>query len=556
MNERGSTEFFSQKQQEDGYRKIKYSTCAEVIIIIEINMTPPIQETEGQPAAMSVESSTSSVTAEANVGLPVSTSDEEEDSSSGDEALTAAGDDLCRSLQKEALTPKRKTAHGGDLNIEANSTTELSLEERVQDLETKLATLSRILQQQQRLSVRSLLTRSPSNSQRSLSPHPRLQVPDLSSGNDQNHGSDYCHPPDSPPHSQQQQRQQHTNSKGMVPYLESPAPFDDCSPRERKKHQRQRLSFHLLYDGNEDNLNRGDDEDHLQKSETTNNSSNPHMMPNSNHFQDSNSNANSENGASEPEQDNHLQSENNDKREEEEESHPLKSDASPQWKSEKKSHINSTIVDTAVSVIANEAKGQFKSKKEEDSSEKLERSGTSLDKDQLKKNKSSYVAATTNSNQQQQQQQQQQAGQDSASSITNAGSSHSANAIATTTSTTATTGLLQPLLLSKDKRSKWLDHLNSFQESNHDVDVQMQEFIKVPGSVEKTLSFGLLICIDSFLYVCTILPIRFAWSCVLLSLHYFFKWTKKPAGNYQFHRRYVCEIVFRVFSCASDWTTE
>jgi hypothetical protein len=322
----------------------------------------------------------------------------------------------------------------------------------------------------------------------------------------------------------------------MVPYLESPAPFDDCSPRERKKHQRKRLSFHLLYDGNEDNLNRGDDEDHLQKSEITNNSSNPQMMQNSNQCQDSNSAANGANGTSEPEQDHHVESENSDEKEKEE-SYPLKTDASPQRKSEKKIHVNSTIVDTAASVVANETnKGQLKFKRDEDSSEKLERSDTSLDKDQPKKNKSSHAAATTNSNQQQQQQQ--QAGQDSASSM-NAGSSHSASAT-TSTSTAATAGLLQPLLLSKDKRSKWLDHLNSFQESNHDVDVQMQEFIKVPGSVEKTLSFGLLICIDSFLYVCTILPIRFAWSCVLLSLHYFSKWTKKPAGNYQFHRRYVC----------------
>lgn len=67
-------------------------------------------------------------------------------------------------------------------------------------------------------------------------------------------------------------------------------------------------------------------------------------------------------------------------------------------------------------------------------------------------------------------------------------------------------------------RNKWLDHLNSYQESNRDIDAQMQEFTKVPGCVESLLGFGLLICIDSFLYVCTILPLRFVWSCLLLLL--------------------------------------
>ena len=48
----------------------------------------------------------------------------------------------------------------------------------------------------------------------------------------------------------------------MVPYLESPAPIENMpSPRPRKMHQRKRLSFHLLYNGNEENLHRADDDD-------------------------------------------------------------------------------------------------------------------------------------------------------------------------------------------------------------------------------------------------------------------------------------------------------
>ena len=69
-------------------------------------------------------------------------------------------------------------------------------------------------------------------------------------------------------------------------------------------------------------------------------------------------------------------------------------------------------------------------------------------------------------------------------------------------------------------RNNWLHYLNSFQETTPDhVDVQMQEFIKVPYAVESIMLYGLLICVDSFLYMITILPIRFVWSCFLLMLH-------------------------------------
>jgi len=67
-------------------------------------------------------------------------------------------------------------------------------------------------------------------------------------------------------------------------------------------------------------------------------------------------------------------------------------------------------------------------------------------------------------------------------------------------------------------RNYWLSYLNSFQESTPDVDQRMQEFIQVPGAVERLLGFGLLICLDSFLYMITVLPIRFVWSCWLLAL--------------------------------------
>ena len=93
----------------------------------------------------------------------------------------------------------------------------------------------------------------------------------------------------------------------------------------------------------------------------------------------------------------------------------------------------------------------------------------------------------------------------------------------------------------KDIKSKWLDYLNSFQQSNYDVDMQMEEFVKIPSAVEALLGFGFWICVDSFLYVLTVLPIRFVWS-LLLGIRYVFFWTWKgevPEGPFRFHRRCV-----------------
>jgi hypothetical protein len=86
---------------------------------------------------------------------------------------------------------------------------------------------------------------------------------------------------------------------------------------------------------------------------------------------------------------------------------------------------------------------------------------------------------------------------------------------------------------------KWLDYLNSFQESNYDVDLQMEEFVKIPWAVETLLGFGFWICVDSFLYVLTVLPIRFVWSLLLL-IRYCIIWAfqqQVPEGPFRFHRR-------------------
>jgi len=96
-----------------------------------------------------------------------------------------------------------------------------------------------------------------------------------------------------------------------------------------------------------------------------------------------------------------------------------------------------------------------------------------------------------------------------------------------------------------DIKNKWLDYLNSFQESNYDVDLQMEEFVKIPGAVEALLGFGFWICVDSFLYVLTILPIRFIWSILLLLRYGVIRSFKSevPVGPFRFHRRHSYQLV-------------
>lgn len=336
------------------------------------------------------------------------------------------------------------------------------------------------------------LVRSPSNSQRNLSLQqqkprvpgiPRLEDLEFPNNNNpsEHHEPDEERSPVIP----------RTHQKGMVPYLESPAPMEDPSPRQRSLHQRKRLSFHLLYDGNEDNLDRADDDEHVVVSIMA------QKMDESNQTSTNNS-FHTDTG----------------------EGHPL--------------HNNNNNNSSHNPIGTTTSHGsEFMTTRD---------NGTQPARQSATKNSSSVAAKEAMAAR----------GIGFSQSIAESwGDSSHQNSVESGATEEFSSGtpsrfkaaILPPMLLSKDKRSKWLDHLNSFQESNHDIDIQMQEFIKVPGAVEKTLTSGFLICVDSFLYVCTILPIRFAWSLVLLSLHYFFKWTKKPAGKLQFHRRYESGLI-------------
>ena len=357
------------------------------------------------------------------------------------------------------------------------------------------------------------LARSPTGSQRQLQTPPQRnllpQIP-LMEGvpfeNNYTINSDDERDEESPPPSQRISQKQ----QGMVPYLESPAPIENMSP-SRPMHQRKRLSFHLLYDGNEDNLARADDDN--RGNVNANAAMQQELEMNGNPGSHRNSDSSNQHEENENGQDNTNSNQGSDHNEE----HPLKKGTNHD------SHKNTNS--------------------QEQSTNEGKQNGT---KSNISEVATRVVKEATKSATRPE-------GMDTSASSNASSSSHSRGRTSRSNSVTSDgsasprlngiggnqfrAAILPPLRISKDKRSKWLDHLNSFQESNHDVDLQMQEFIKVPGAVEKTLTSGFLICVDSFLYVCTILPIRFVWSCVLLFLYYFFKWTKKPAGKFQFHRR-------------------
>ena len=77
--------------------------------------------------------------------------------------------------------------------------------------------------------------------------------------------------------------------------------------------------------------------------------------------------------------------------------------------------------------------------------------------------------------------------------------------------------------------------------AEYDSDVAIQEFLRVPFRVEVLLMFGLLVCVDCFLYVLTFLPLKFIWStfCLLRTIidH------RKNSHGVRFQRRHFYHVV-------------
>lgn len=80
--------------------------------------------------------------------------------------------------------------------------------------------------------------------------------------------------------------------------------------------------------------------------------------------------------------------------------------------------------------------------------------------------------------------------------------------------------------------------------ATEDVDVNMEEFLRVPFRIEKLLLFGLAVCFDCFLYVLTVTPLKFVWS--LLCLVCTIVRPGKGIGFCRFHRRHLYQLL-RVF---------
>lgn len=52
--------------------------------------------------------------------------------------------------------------------------------------------------------------------------------------------------------------------------------------------------------------------------------------------------------------------------------------------------------------------------------------------------------------------------------------------------------------------------------ATEDVDANMEEFLRIPSKLENLMMFSLAVCVDSFLYVWTMLPLKVVWGVVCL----------------------------------------
>ncbi len=77
--------------------------------------------------------------------------------------------------------------------------------------------------------------------------------------------------------------------------------------------------------------------------------------------------------------------------------------------------------------------------------------------------------------------------------------------------------------------------------ASEDVDATMEEFLKVPFRIESLMVFGIAVCLDSFLSVLTVTPLKFVWSC--LCLIGTIVRPGKGVGLCSFHRRHLYQML-------------
>ncbi|KAL7519706.1 hypothetical protein ACHAWX_004457 [Stephanocyclus meneghinianus] len=86
--------------------------------------------------------------------------------------------------------------------------------------------------------------------------------------------------------------------------------------------------------------------------------------------------------------------------------------------------------------------------------------------------------------------------------------------------------------------------------ATEDIDANMEEFLRIPFKLEKLMLFSLAVCVDSFLYVWTMLPLKVMWGVVCLVCT-----VLRPGRGIKgimFHRRHLyallqCLLVWFVF---------
>merc|ERR1719330_646313 len=86
-----------------------------------------------------------------------------------------------------------------------------------------------------------------------------------------------------------------------------------------------------------------------------------------------------------------------------------------------------------------------------------------------------------------------------------------------------------------------LDSLRQDGSATKEVDANMDEFVRVPYKLEALLFFGLAICVDSFLHVLTVVPLKIAWSC--LSVVCTVIRPRTGIGGCCFHRRHLYQLI-------------
>jgi hypothetical protein len=80
-----------------------------------------------------------------------------------------------------------------------------------------------------------------------------------------------------------------------------------------------------------------------------------------------------------------------------------------------------------------------------------------------------------------------------------------------------------------------IDSRNQDGSATEDIDENMEEFLRVPPKLEGLMLFSLAVCIDSFLYVWAMLPLKFVWGLVSLACSIYSP--KKGIKGVKFHRR-------------------